>query len=94
VLRKQRFLFEILNTEIQTNSIKIPTETRTELYAIVIFRVTDFVERALPSKVLKQHKDLQIEEDWGERWVFETTYTEICKSREFLSITKCLSANL
>jgi hypothetical protein len=63
VLRKQSFLFEILNTETQTNSIKIPTETRTELYAIVSFRVTDFVKKALPSEGLKQHKDLQIEKD-------------------------------
>jgi hypothetical protein len=41
------------NTDTQTNSIKIPTETRADLYAVISFRVTGFVKKELSSKGLK-----------------------------------------
>jgi predicted choloylglycine hydrolase len=45
-------LFEILNNETQTNSIKIPTETGTEC-AIISLQVTDFVKKGPYVKGLK-----------------------------------------
>jgi hypothetical protein len=41
------------NTDRQTNSIKIPTETRADLHAVMSFQVTDFVKKEFSSKGTK-----------------------------------------